>query len=59
MRRFLSILLAVAFCTALASAQTAEELVAKNLAAKGGIDKINIQAFAAAAQDGDRFALAE
>jgi hypothetical protein len=40
MRRFLSILLAVAFCTALASAQTAEELVAKNLAAKGGIDKI-------------------
>lgn len=40
MRRSLSILLAVLFSAALASAQTAEELVAKNLAAHGGIDKI-------------------
>ena len=40
MRRFLSILPAVVFCAALASGQTAEELVARNLAAKGGIEKI-------------------
>lgn len=40
MGRILSILLVAVCCTAVASAQTAEELVEKNLQAKGGIDKI-------------------
>ncbi|HUJ94844.1 MAG TPA: hypothetical protein VLW84_06250 [Terriglobales bacterium] len=40
MRRSLVVLLAVSFCTLPAISQTAEELVAKNIEAKGGIDKI-------------------
>jgi hypothetical protein len=40
MRVVLRVLLGVACLTAAASAQTAEELVAKNIAAKGGIEKI-------------------
>jgi outer membrane lipoprotein-sorting protein len=40
MGRRLCILLALVCSTILASAQTAEELVAKNLQAKGGLDKI-------------------
>lgn len=40
MRHMLAVVLAMLCCAALASAQTAEELVAKNLQAKGGIEKI-------------------
>src|SRR5437764_14182957 len=40
MRNLLSIALGVVCCAAAVSAQTAEELVAKNTEAKGGIDKI-------------------
>jgi hypothetical protein len=40
MRNLLSIALGVVCCAAVLSAQTAEELVAKNTDAKGGIDKI-------------------
>jgi len=40
MRKILSILLGMVCCAGLVSAQTAEELVAKNTAAKGGIEKI-------------------
>jgi hypothetical protein len=40
MRVMLSTMLALACCTAAASAQTAEELVAKNIDARGGIAKI-------------------
>ncbi len=40
MRPMLSILLALVCCSAVAQAQTAEELVAKNLQAKGGVEKI-------------------
>jgi hypothetical protein len=40
MRVLLSTMLALACCTAAASAQTAEDLVAKNIDAKGGIVKI-------------------
>jgi outer membrane lipoprotein-sorting protein len=40
MRKVLGVFLAVACGTAVLSAQTAEELVAKNLQAKGGLEKI-------------------
>lgn len=40
MRKITGILLALLCCTAMAHAQTAEELVAKNIAAKGGLEKI-------------------
>ena len=40
MGRVLSVLLGAICCTAVMSAQTAEELVAKNLQAKGGVEKI-------------------
>src|SRR5437868_8337074 len=40
MRKLLSLVLGIVTSTALISAQTAEELVAKNLEAKGGVDKI-------------------
>ena len=40
MRKVLSILLGIVCCATLLSAQTAEELVAKNTQAKGGIEKI-------------------
>ncbi len=40
MRKVLSILLGIVCCAALVSAQTADELVAKNIQAKGGIEKI-------------------
>src|SRR4051794_23256410 len=40
MRKVLSILLGAVCLVSMASAQTAEELVAKNIEAKGGIDKI-------------------
>src|SRR5437868_4913994 len=40
MRKLLSIALGIFCCGATLSAQTAEELVAKNIEAKGGIDKI-------------------
>ena len=40
MRKLLSIILGMFCCGAMLSAQTAEELVAKNTDAKGGIDKI-------------------
>src|SRR5438874_8871032 len=40
MRKLLSQVLGIVTSTALISAQTAEELVAKNLEAKGGVDKI-------------------
>jgi hypothetical protein len=40
MRRNLIVLLAVLCCSLLASSQTAEELVDKNIQAKGGMDKI-------------------
>jgi hypothetical protein len=40
MRRTLSLVLGIVFTTAVLSAQTAEELVAKNLQAHGGVDKI-------------------
>ena len=40
MRKLLSLVLGIITSTALISAQTAEELVAKNLEAKGGVDKI-------------------
>jgi len=40
MRHMLGIVLGILCCAALASAQTAEELVAKNLQAKGGVEKI-------------------
>lgn len=40
MRKACGLLLAIICCTAVLSAQTADELVAKNLEAKGGIDKI-------------------
>ncbi len=40
MRSLMSIMLGVVCCAGVLSAQTAEELVAKNLQAKGGIDKI-------------------
>src|SRR5437763_15290725 len=40
MRKLLSIALGIFFCGTMLSAQTAEELVAKNTEAKGGIDKI-------------------
>lgn len=38
--RFRSLAVALLCCAAVASAQTAEELVARNLQAKGGVDKI-------------------
>ena len=38
--RFRSLVLGLICCAAVASAQTADELVAKNLQAKGGVDKI-------------------
>lgn len=40
MRKSLSILLGIVCCTAICFGQTAEELVAKNLQAKGGLEKI-------------------
>lgn len=40
MRQVLGVVLAFICCVAVASAQTAEELLAKNLEAKGGIEKI-------------------
>ncbi len=40
MRHVLGIVLGIMCCAGLASAQTAEELVAKNLQAKGGVEKI-------------------
>jgi len=40
MRRILSVGVVMLWCAGTASAQTAEELVAKNIQAKGGIDKI-------------------
>lgn len=40
MNRITQSLLALVFCAGAASAQTADELIAKNIAAKGGIDKI-------------------
>src|SRR5437868_1625559 len=40
MRNLLSIALGVVCCAAVVNAQTAEELVAKNTEAKGGVDKI-------------------
>src|SRR6266496_2511319 len=40
MRKVLSILLGVVCCTALSFGQTAEELIAKNTEAKGGIERI-------------------
>ncbi len=40
MRKITGLLLALLCCAAMAHAQTAEELVAKNIAAKGGLDKI-------------------
>lgn len=40
MRHMPGVLLGILCCAAVASAQTADELVAKNTAAKGGIDKI-------------------
>lgn len=40
MRKILGILLGIVCCTTLSSGQTAEELVAKNTAAKGGLEKI-------------------
>ena len=40
MRPTLSILLGLICCSAISLAQTADELVAKNLQAKGGIEKI-------------------
>lgn len=49
MRKLLGILLGIACCTSILSAQTAEELVAKNLQAKGGLEKIKaINTFKAA-----------
>lgn len=41
MRRFLLVVLAISCCALPALSQTAEELVAKNIEAKGGLDKIN------------------
>src|SRR5437588_2486108 len=40
MHRVLGVVLAIGWGTAVLSAQTAEELVAKNLQAKGGLEKI-------------------
>ena len=40
MRHFVVILLAVFYCSLPAVSQTAEELVAKNIEAKGGAEKI-------------------
>ncbi len=41
MRRWLALLFTLSLCAGLASAQTAEELITKNLQAMGGLEKIN------------------